>query len=512
MIALEAETGRIPLHRLPVAAALGLTALLLLGGLASLVEAAGTILPYPYGFDYGEGIVWQQMRDILRGEAYGPLGVFPAIVYHYPPVFHLVAGALAHGAGLDELLAGRLVSLLATFASALLVGGLTCAAMPEDAPPVRFGCALLSALACFAWEPVMAWAPLMRVDMLACAFSLAGLALTIRALDRPLAIHAASLAFVLAVYTKQVSVAAPAAAFLALLILRKDLALRLAIGCIALGSAILAVLCLLTDGGFLRHIVLYNVNRLDLARSSALVALLGAHGLLIAPAILGVAELAGRLGRRPGPAKGREREILTALLLLAYLGLKTLMLPMIMKSGAAQNYFIEWCFALTACLGIGLRPALLLVFAPPGRDAPRLAPLLFGLVLLGLPVQAVTATHWGVTDSMMSAKARALDPVVAMIAAADRPVISDEMTLPIRAGRAVLWEPAIAAELAHSGRYDEPAFAAMVRAGAFGFVVTEGRPGQGAFDERYNPPVAEALEAGYPVTREIGGLVLHLPR
>ena len=40
--------------------------------------------------DYGEGIVWQQMRNIVAGQGYTPLGVYPAIVYHYPPVYHLV--------------------------------------------------------------------------------------------------------------------------------------------------------------------------------------------------------------------------------------------------------------------------------------------------------------------------------------------------------------------------------------------------------------------------------------
>lgn len=504
-----ASAVRVSPSRVLVICGLCLAGSLLLAQLAILLKAASLILPYPFQLDYGEGIVWQQMRNIWRGEAYGPLGVFPAIVYHYPPVFHLVSGALARGLDLDELLAGRLVSLLATLASASLVGSLAAFTLRQSSRSVTLVCAALAGLACFGWSPIVLWAPLMRVDMLACAFSLAGLVLVIRALDRPLWIHAASIAFVIAIYTKQVSIAAPAAAFITLYQVRPVLAWRLTAGCVLLGSAALAILCGLTGGGFVLHVFLYNVNRLDAVRGFKIVELWLVHSWLIVAALPGL-WIAWPRCREAWARRTSDRDAVAALLAISYLVLKTLMLPMIMKSGAADNYLIEWCLALTIFIGTGAMPATSLAL---GTVAPRvrLSPLPIVLALVGLSVEAATAWRWDVDDAKVRVAVQTIQPLVAAIAASNRPVVSDDMTLPIRAGRDVLWEPAIAAELAHSGVYDEAAFVALVRAGAFGFFLTEGRRGDWLFDERYNPPVAAAMEAAYPVEHRSGRFVLHLP-
>ncbi len=105
-----------------------------------------------------------------------------------------------------------------------------------------------------------------------------------------------------------------------------------------------------------------------------------------------------------------------------------------------------------------------------------------------------------------------MTPLVERIAAARKPVIADDMTLLIRAGRRVDWEPAIAAELAHTGLYDEAAFANLIRAGHFAFFVTEERMGTKVFNERYNDAVATAIKDLYPRQEDVGGDTLHLPR
>ncbi|MEE8628416.1 hypothetical protein [Methylobacterium ajmalii] len=143
------------LHPVFATAILAASAALLVFAAASLAGTGAAILHYPYGGEYGEGIVWQQMRDVLSGRAYAPLGVFPALVYHYPPVYHLAAGLLARAAGLEELLSGRLVSLGATVAAAFLVGVLTHDALrPTEARLVRLGCAVMAGLVCFVLAPV----------------------------------------------------------------------------------------------------------------------------------------------------------------------------------------------------------------------------------------------------------------------------------------------------------------------------------------------------------------------
>ena len=99
-----------------------------------------------------------------------------------------------------------------------------------------------------------------------------------------------------------------------------------------------------------------------------------------------------------------------------------------------------------------------------------------------------------------------------MIHDARRPVISDDMVLVKRAGRHVVWEPAIFAELASKGLWDERPFIARVRRGEFAFFVTRGDRGLPLFDRRYTPAVSDAMDAAYPVRRQVAGYVLHLPK
>lgn len=498
------------LHPVLATAVLAASAVLLALAVASFAETGAVILHYPFDLDYGEGIVWQQARDVLAGRAYAPLGVFPALVYHYPPVYHLAAGLLARAAGLDELLSGRLVSLGATVAAALLVGVLTHDALrPAEARLVRLGCAVMAGLVCFVLAPVMQFAPMMRVDMLAGTLGVAGLVLAVRALERPGLIHAASLAFVLAVFTKQVSLAAPAAAFLVLCRVRPVLAWRLLGGCLALGTLGLAAALALAGEGFVRHLFLYNVNRLDWRNAGLLADLAADQAPLLVVAAFGDPGVWRRLRAAWGSGRAASRADLGLLVAAAFLALKLPMLAMVLKSGAAANYFIEWSFALAVFAGLGLRPAFALArggAAPGGWRAALLA-----VVLVALPLQAAMVPHWTLSSATAAAMAETLAPVVAAIAASDRPVVADDMTLILRAGRPVQWEPAIAAELAHAGLYDEAGMVALIRADAFGFFVTEGVRGKRLFDQRYNPPVADAIDARYPVKVRVGTLTLHLP-
>src|SRR6185295_16392893 len=173
--------------------------------------------------------------------------------------------------GADQLAAGRAVEVVCTFASALLVALLTMQCVTQQGSRwIRLGCGACAALLFLNCEPVIIWAPLMRVDMLSGAFGLLGLVFAIHAIARPAWIYAAAVAFVLSVYTKQISIAAPMAAFGVMLLVDWRTALRGLVAATVLGLVVLGALCWVTDGGFARHIFLYNVNRLDLTRFRAL--------------------------------------------------------------------------------------------------------------------------------------------------------------------------------------------------------------------------------------------------
>lgn len=504
-------------RRWGIAAALALLAILLVRNLGQMLQFATLAIGYPYDFDYGEGIVWQQMRNIVAGEGYGPLGVFPAIVYHYPPVYHLLTAGVAALAGLDQLAAGRLISAVSTLVMAALAGLIAADAMPPDErPAVRRLCGLVGGLALLSCNPVMTWSALMRVDMLACALTLTGLFLAVRAQQRPGAAVLAGIAFVLAIYTKQTAVAAPAAAFLGLLLARPRAAAMMLATIAALGLAALALLYSASDGGILRHMLLYNINRLDLLQVTLLGEVLSGHAVFIVVAGIGVRACWLRV--RPA-GKGAamlvawrrrltdEPPLVALAILLLFLLLKSLMLVLILKSGSSDNYLIEWFCAVAIFVGVGIAPAIRVALGHSAQS-----PILLAALVFGLSLQAVNVPGWDVTPEMSRERTASLIPLVERIRLSAKPVISDEMVLILRAGKPVQWEPAITSELAHSGLYDEAAFIKMVREREFGFFITRMPRGSRLYSDRYSPAVADAIDAAYPRKETIAGLFLHLPR
>jgi hypothetical protein len=89
------------------------------------LRCAGSLLAYPFG-DYGEGIVWQQALLIPGPRMYGPIDHLPFIVFHYPPVYHLMSRAVM-SFGIDPLAAGRIVSLAANAVIAIGIAWLVAA-------------------------------------------------------------------------------------------------------------------------------------------------------------------------------------------------------------------------------------------------------------------------------------------------------------------------------------------------------------------------------------------------
>ncbi|MEA3035686.1 MAG: hypothetical protein QOH04_1451 [Sphingomonadales bacterium] len=503
MVALEA----------PAAARNGPARVALLVGLAllgfsalRLLLVAAKALFFPYELDYGEGIVWQQMLLIFQGRSYGPIDGFPAIVFHYPPVFHAAAYALS-ATGLDPLSAGRLVSLLATLACALFVRAF--AARLAEGRAARL-CGAFAALVALAFWPVGLWAPLMRVDMLAFAFGLAGIRFGLAALRRPALVHAAALCFVAAIFTKQTAIAAPAATFLVLLLVRPRTAKAGIAACLLLGTAALAAFAFATDGGFLRHIFLYNINRADYSRLAWIAQQAALHLFFFAAASFAIVQgLAERLPGYRGAGWRAARDTLRRrpgdaafLLLLAYFGLTSVMLVLVAKSGSSLNYFIEWMLAASVFAGLAVRDAA--SAARPSLIA-ALLPAALGAQILLLPA----SPSW--TVSMAAARQPSLKRLEAAVHASPRPVISDDMVLVLRGGKRVMWEPAIFAELASERVWDERPFIARIRAREFGFFVTVGDRGSRLFDSRYTQAVAAAMDEAYPRRRLIAGYVVHLP-
>ena len=132
------------------------------------------------------------------------------------------------------------------------------------------------------------------------------------------------------------------------------------------------------------------------------------------------------------------------------------------------------------------------------------------LIGLGLPIQMLDPPI--APDPSSTQNRAAMLTLVARVRASAKPVVSDDMVLLRRAGQAVVWEPAMIAELGSAGVYDQARLAAHVRRGDFGFFVTHGDRGDLIYDQRFTPAIADAIDTAYPRRERVGPLTLHLPR
>lgn len=487
------------------------SALLLIGLLVILaVHSAGGLMDSlaairnPGEIDYGEGIVWQQAALIPGPRMYESRTDLPFIVFHYPPVYYLVthlAGAFMP----DLLAAGRLVSAVSAGAIAIVVACLVLAATPaRPRHGLRLACAAVAGLLVYNSHALRVWGLLMRVDTLAVALALGGILVAARSSGRWLSTTCALLLCVAAVYCKQTELPAGLTVF-AIAMLRNPRAAVAAAGiALVAGLVPLAGLQWVTDGGFLHNIIGYNLNRLDLAGGLRTIA---AEAPSLPLALLIVCAGVCLMPRFPPwrtiwwrevPGVLSNRVMAARALLLLQLALSTLTLATIFKSGSAFNYFLDWL-----CIGSALAGVFLHDIMGNARFvrivlAPLCAAALFSPIRL-LP------DHPPAADQAMQSA------LVQEIRAAAKPVASDNMVLLMRAGKPVIYEPAIVTELSALGRWDERPLVNMVATGGFAFMLTEDDlPGA---SPRRSAAVSAAMHDAYPVVEQAGpDLWMHRPR
>src|SRR5205809_2227787 len=160
---------------------------------------------------------WQSVHITDFSLAYKSMDLYPYMVVHYPPVYHLTARWVAGLIG-DWMLAGRLISLLSAFGVALTIGGLVFWSLPRRSPLVwRLASAMFAACVAFPIDS-MVFATVARVGMLSIMLVFAGLALFILGWRHPVGPYLAMSLLVLAGFTKQTSYTEILAALVALLL------------------------------------------------------------------------------------------------------------------------------------------------------------------------------------------------------------------------------------------------------------------------------------------------------
>lgn len=449
---------------------------------------------YPFQLDYGEGIVWQQAELMPGPRAYQVPDGFPIIVFHYPPLFYILAkAALAFEP--DLLAAGRLASMACTALIAPLTAAVVLQAgkvAGQKTTPLQMALAVVAGLLPLSLHAFRAWGMLMRVDMPSIMLPLLAFLVFTWGNGRFWATVAALVLCTAAVFAKQTQVTAGIAMFLVGVWRhpRTMIGAAILVGAMALG--IVAWLQAATDGGFLANIVGGNVNRFGFQhvlwvfwpeRLNVLMFPLGA--------VAGLVVMGGLLPSWRSGAAGVARDMRSIplhdpsmtgrALLSAYFILNTLMLFAAFKSGASFNYTLAWLSSGCALLGVWLMD-----LARPGAGLSRaLAEILAALILtVGVQPLRLLPSH---PDLQRGQK------IVAMIEKATKPVASDDMVFLLRAGKPVLFEPAIVTELAEVGRWNEQPLLDMIRNKGFAFFLIDQTT-----TSRRTEAVAQAMRAAYP--------------
>ena len=241
----------------------------------------------------------------------------------YPPLYQLISAGMFTIMGVS-LTSGRTISMVSTVLIAVIIYK-----MSSD---VGDNILRLGLLASYLGSPIiMTWCSLMRVDMLAVLLSIIGLYTFLRFKGRfKYAITA--LAFAFSTMTKQNMIAGISAIIIFLLI-RKSWkeALKFVTYYLLIFSSCTVILILLTGGQYLNHVYLYHIgHKLEFTRLQIYQWFFYRHLPFFAIAILSVI-LASRKNASP---------------FIFYLVLAAVTSLLIIKIGAATNYFIELVTAL----------------------------------------------------------------------------------------------------------------------------------------------------------------------
>ena len=317
------------------------------------------------------------------------------------------------------------------------------------------------------------------------------------------AVFLAGLLFVLALYTKQSYVAAPAAALLYLALHNRRAALQLVCTLAILGLIPFLVLELATGGAFSFDLFTANVNPFGLTLLMSQVRdFVTTFAVVIALAAVGAASSKQHAASVPQPARvptsPRPRVSFFGCYGLA--AVATILLAG--KVGAWQNYFFEALFMLCVYAGLGIE-----------RLVQSKQAIVQWAVPLGLLVQLVLMWH----DPRIGVRAinedraanRALAPLIARQTGM---ILSEDLGLLLVNGQDVPYFSFQYAQLAEVGRWDQHWETDNLRAGRFALVVLErGTREDPQKFRRFTRQVLSAVDAGYGLAAEVGKYRVYAP-
>ena len=424
-----------------------------------------TVISYPFEVCAAEGILLNQGLLLARGASiYPPVGGYPFLISHFPPVLPLVLAAGIKLCGI-AFWPGRLIAFGSAAAVAVAVYSLASKAGREKAAGIA-AALLLATSPWFALSSVQ-----VCPDTLALALSLAGVCVVAHR-QGAVRTAAAGVLLALAVLTRQTQVAGLVAVCWWLWSANRRACWRVAIVWLTVVGLAVAAAEIASNGGFHRHVVAHTAGQLSLSRLWLFVrAYVRLHVALLALAAYFVW---GRFRRR-------ELGLLGRYLLTAYAVAATCA-----RQGSGQIYFIE-AIALT-CVAAGA--AIGKLYTDAGRRPWRVAIVL--ALAVGLLEEARHRREW---PSMPTAtQRRESSALLQKLKALGPPILSEYNGMVLQAGGELLFQPYAFKMLWAKGRWDDQRIVRDIRDRKFSAVVVD-TVNRG----RWTPRMYQALESAYGV-------------
>jgi len=452
---------------------------------------------HPYPLDYGEAPLVDQAVRLATGENIyrADLSSPPYTISNYPPLYILLLAPFVKLFG-PTFLAGRIISVVSALASATFLSLIIYSQTKNRLAAATTGMFLLA-------NPyVTHWSGLLRIDLLALAFSTAALYLLIKQPASKRRMIAGALLLVAAIFTRQsYALAAPLAAFVGLWFQpssqdshdaafgrrtrflsfdvtpsrRRALGLAVMVGGLVL--LLFFILNIITHGGFYFNVVTANVNEFDMEQLEWHLSQLRDT----APILLALSGIFLLIAHR----KLRFWPLLASYLIGATLASLT-----IGKIGSNVNYLLELSAALSLVAGAAIAWA--------GEHRWLRAILLVLLSLqVGLLIQTTSDDYM---DQLLERRGflHEIRELEALVAGSDGIVLADEyMGLITLQGQPLYIQPFELTQLANAGAWDQRPFVEKIHNKEFPLVLIHHFPGFPVYEQRWTPDMLSAIEKNY---------------
>ncbi len=447
-------------------------------------------LVFPNDLDNEEGFILNQVHQLRTGHTIYPTLVdYPYTVGNYPPIFQLICVPFNWVFG-DTHFIGRFISILST----LFLGGLVFLIVKQCSDD--WLSAAISGLFPFSVHYVYLWAPYDRVDMLALFLTVLGLYLLS---SNPQKITLPIVLFLLALFTKQTMIAAPAAALVYLWEKDKKTAGTFLTFMVISFFALFFAINLLTKGQFYKHLVVYNVNPFHWRDVwNFFFNLFRFYWVFLGFILLALFIAVTDSGKR---------------LFLFYFLFAVLVSLSCGKEGSAVNYLIELIVAGSILMGMAL--AVLnryILYARIFIPIILLIQLYCIIHIVYMPSYWYGTPQYRTTPSLRNFDL--VESVERMVRETPGDVLSDDASLLVRTGKPVLFQPFIMSTLARQGEWNPSKFINDIHQKRFSLLVLYFplRPENPDMYERYTPEMINALMENYEVMDYRHPYWIHRPK